>query len=125
VTLEEDDWVIGMVALEGGEKSTILAVTEHGYGKRSPIEDYRVTGRGGKGVITIKNTPRNGPLVAIKEVRPDDQLMIMTKNGVVIRLRINEVSLLGRNTQGVTLVNTDEGDRVVDLARIYSEEDED
>ena len=61
----------------------MLAVTENGYGKRSPVEEYRITGRGGKGVITIKNTPRNGPLVAIKEVKPEDQLMIMTRNGVV------------------------------------------
>jgi DNA gyrase subunit A len=126
VTLESrDDWVIGMVALEGGENSTVLTVTENGYGKRSPIEDYRITGRGGKGVITIKNTERNGPLVSINEVKPEDQLMIMTKNGVVIRLQISDVSLLGRNTQGVKMVNLDEGDRVVDVARIYSEEDED
>lgn len=125
VTLEgDDDWVIGMVALEGGENSTVLAVTENGYGKRSPVEDYRITGRGGKGVITIKNTPRNGPLIAIKEVKPEDQLMIMTRNGVVIRLKIADVSLLGRNTQGVRMVNLEEGDGVIDVARIYSEDDE-
>ena len=125
VTLEgEDDWVIGMVALEGGEHSTVLAVTENGYGKRSPVEDYRITGRGGKGVITIKNTPRNGPLIAIKEVKPEDQLMIMTRMGVVIRLKIADVSLLGRNTQGVRMVNLDEGDGVIDVARIFSDDDE-
>jgi DNA gyrase subunit A len=123
VTLEEDDAVIGMVALEGGENMTVLAVTENGYGKQSPVEDYRVTGRGGKGVITIKNTPRNGPLVAIKEVRPDDQLMIMTRNGVIIRLKIAEVSVLGRNTQGVRMVNVDEGDAVVDVARIIEDDE--
>ncbi len=124
VTLEEDDWVVGLVALSGRPEATVLTVTENGFGKRSPVEDYRVTGRGGKGVITIKNTPRNGPLVSIKEVQPDEELMIMTMNGVVIRLRINEVSQLGRNTQGVKMVNLDEGDRVVDVARIYNEEDE-
>jgi len=123
VTLEEDDDVIGMVALEGGEQSTVLAVTQNGFGKRSPVEDYRVTGRGGKGVITIKNTPRNGPLVAIKEVTLEDQLMIITRNGVVIRLRIKEVSELGRNTQGVRMVNVDEGDAVMDVARLMDDDE--
>jgi len=123
VTLDApEDEVVGMVVLQR-EGAEILAVTQNGYGKRSAVDDYRVTGRGGKGVITIKASERNGPLVAIREVRNDDELMITTRQGIVIRLPIKDVSVLGRNTQGVRLINLDEGDTVGDVARIATEDD--
>ena len=121
VTLDGgEDHVVDMVVLRTLEQ-TLLTVTENGYGKRSPVEDYRVTGRGGKGIITIKATERNGSLVAIREVEDEDELMITTRNGIVIRLPIKDVSTLGRNTQGVKLINVGEGDAVADVARIAPE----
>ncbi len=124
VTLDgEDDEVVDLVVVNR-ENAELLAVTQNGFGKRSPIEDYRMTGRGGKGVITIKASERNGALMAIKEVVDTDGLMITTKNGIVIRLPIADVSVLGRNTQGVKLINVGEGDEVADVARIAQEDGE-
>jgi DNA gyrase subunit A len=123
VTLDgPEDEVVGMVVLER-PGAGILAVTRNGFGKRSAVDDYRVTGRCGKGVITIKASQRNGPLVAIHEVMDDDELMITTTGGIVIRLPIRDVSVLGRNTQGVKLINVGEGDAVADVARIISEDE--
>ncbi len=123
VTLDgPEDAVVSMVT--GGTHEHLLVVTRNGYGKRSPLADYRVTGRGGKGVITVKTTERNGPVVAVKKVVDKDELMIMTKNGVIIRLPIKGVSLQGRNTQGVHLINVGLGDEVVDVARMASEDEE-
>jgi len=123
VTLDaEDDEVVAMVVLQRND-STLLAITQNGFGKRSPIEDYRITGRGGKGVITIKATDRNGPLVTIKEVLDDDELMITSRNGIVIRVPVKDISNLGRNTQGVTIINVGEGDQVADVARIAREDE--
>jgi len=123
VTLDSrDDEVVSMVT--GGTDEHLLVVTRNGYGKRSPLADYRVTGRGGKGVITVKTTERNGPVVALKKVVDADELMIMTKSGVIIRLPIKGVSLQGRNTQGVRLINLDTGDEVIDVARVAKEDEE-
>ena len=118
---EEGD-VVGMVVVK--RAATLLVVTENGYGKRTEIDEYRVTDRGGKGIITIKTTDRNGPLVAIKEVVDADELMIITKNGKVIRMPIANVSMIGRNTQGVRLIRLDEGDAVVGVAHVVKEEGE-
>jgi DNA gyrase subunit A len=117
-----DDAVVAMVT--GGTHEQLLVVTRNGFGKRSPLADYRVTGRGGKGVITVKTTERNGPVVALKKVLNEDELMIMTRNGVIIRLPIAGVSLQGRNTQGVRLINVEPGDEVIDVARVANEDDE-
>jgi DNA gyrase subunit A len=123
VTLDESgDEVVGLVVVQH-EDSEILAVTRNGFGKRSKLEDYRITGRGGKGIITIKASERNGPLVSIYEVRAVDELMITTRNGIVIRLPLRDVSVLGRNTQGVRLINVEPGDEVADVARIASEDE--
>ncbi len=124
VTLEKDDVVVSMIAAAG--EGTLLVVTENGYGKRSPFEDYRITGRGGKGIITVKNTPRNGPVVTVMQVSDNDELMIITTRGVIIRLPIQGVSVMGRNTQGVRLIHLDEGDKVGAVARVVvgSEEGE-
>jgi DNA gyrase subunit A len=123
VTLDsEGDEVVGAVVLKR-EGADILAVTRNGFGKRSALHDYRITGRGGKGVITIKASERNGPLMAIHEVIAEDELMITTRNGIVIRLPIKDVSVLGRNTQGVRLINLGVGDTVADVARIVTEDE--
>ncbi|MFH0777227.1 MAG: DNA gyrase C-terminal beta-propeller domain-containing protein, partial [Candidatus Eisenbacteria bacterium] len=87
-------------------------------------EEYRLTGRGGKGIITVKNTPRNGPVVCVKQVSDDDELMIITAKGVIIRLPIQGVSVMGRNTQGVRLIQPDGGDKVADVARVVVGSDE-
>jgi len=120
--LEGDDYVVGMVIVE--KDATLLTVTENGYGKRSPLEDYAVKHRGGKGIINVKTTARNGKVVAIKEVRDSDQMMLITKNGIVIRCPIAQVSVIGRNTQGVRLINLEENDRVVDVAHLITEEED-
>ena len=122
VTLEKDDDVVSMIAAAG--EGTLLVVTENGYGKRSPFEDYRVTGRGGKGIITVKNTPRNGPVVTVMQVSDNDELMIITSRGVIIRLPILGVSVMGRNTQGVRLIHLDEGDKVGAVARVVAGSEE-
>ncbi len=120
--LEKDDAVIGMVAVK--RDASLLIVTENGFGKRSPISDYPVNKRGAGGVLTIRNTDRNGPALAIKEVLDSDELMIITANGVVIRLPIAAVRVQGRTTQGVRLIRLDSGDRVTDVARIVLDESE-
>ncbi|MBA7663729.1 DNA gyrase subunit A [subsurface metagenome] len=121
ITLGKGDWVVGCVVVK--RDATLLVVSENGYGKRSDISDYRMTHRGGKGIITIKNTIRNGDVVAIKETVETDELMIITQGGVVIRLPIRGVKVIGRNTQGVKLINLDERDKVVDVARVVPEEE--
>jgi len=99
-------------------------VTEKGMGKCSPIDEYRVQKRGGKGIITLNRTDKTGDVVALKEVLPDDELMLITKHGVVIRMPVKGIRVSGRNTQGVKLVNLDDGDRVCDVARVVIEDDE-
>ncbi len=121
VTLEDDDVVVSMVTVR--RDATLLSITEHGYGKCSPVEEYRLSHRGGLGIITIKTTDRNGAVVAVKEVVDTDQLMIMTSNGQVIRVPVKGISVLGRNTQGVRLINLDEGDKVTDVARVVIEDE--
>ena len=115
-----DDRVVGMVVVE--KDATLLTVTERGFGKRSPLEDYTAKHRGGKGVINIKTTERNGKVVTIQEVRNKDQMMIITRGGIVIRCPIEQISIIGRNTQGVRLINLDQDDIVVDVAHLAMEE---
>ena len=100
------------------DDTDLLTVSELGYGKRTRVSDYRLTRRGGKGVINIKTTERNGGVVAIKAIQEDDEVMIISQDGILIRLPIADVSTIGRNTQGVRLINLDEGDRVIDVARV-------
>lgn len=122
VTLEKDETVIGMVVVK--REGTLLVVSENGYGKRSPISEYRVSRRGGKGIITMRCTPKTGKLVGIKEVVDEDELMIVSQKGMIIRVPIKGVSVIGRATQGVRLKVLEEGDKVVDLARVVSQESE-
>jgi DNA gyrase subunit A len=121
ISLQEDDEVIGQVVLREG--TTLLVVTERGMGKRTETEEYRLQRRGGKGVINVRTSPKTGRVVAIKEVRPGDELMIITRRGVVIRQGVDGVRLIGRNTQGVRLINLDPRDAVVDVACVVREED--
>ncbi len=122
VTLEAGDVVVSMVPVR--RDATLLSITENGYGKCSKIEDYRVSHRGGIGIITIKTTDRNGSVVAVKEVIDSDQLMIMTSVGQLIRMPVKGISVIGRNTQGVRLINLDENDKVSDVARVVIEDEE-
>ena len=121
ITLAKDDWVIGMVVVK--RDTTLLSVTENGYGKRSNISDYRVTNRGGKGVINIKANERNGKVVTIKEVVDEDELMLITQKGIIIRQPVKQIKAIGRNTQGVKLINLDPGDKLVDVARVVKGEE--
>ena len=124
---DADDEVVSMVSIK--RQATLLAVTEHGYGKRSDVADYRVSHRGGKGIITIKTSDRNGVLVTVKEVVDGDELMIITRAGQMIRMPVGGISVLGRNTQGVRLVNlaSPDGellpDQVAAVTRVVSEDD--
>jgi DNA gyrase subunit A len=120
IRLEPEDRVVGMEVLDEG--STILTVTENGYGKRTPTGEYRRQARGGKGILTIKTSERNGPVVYTCQVTDSDQLMIITEKGKIIRLRASEISVIGRNTQGVRLINLEEDEKVVGVAKVVEED---
>ena len=122
VGLDKGDKVVGMVVVES-EDATLLVVSEGGMGKRTDIDAYRLTNRGGKGVINLKTNKRTGKVVAIKSVAPQDQLMFITRNGVINRQPVDQIGVIGRATQGVRLVNLDDGDVVMDVARIIQDED--
>jgi DNA gyrase subunit A len=126
MTLEDNDVVIGMEILnENFAGSTLFTVTEHGYGKRTELNEYRSQSRGGKGVITIKTTERNGCVVDIKQVTDDNDLMLITDQGKILRIPVAGFSVIGRNTQGVRLMVTEENERVVAVARLAEKEDAD
>ncbi len=101
----------------------MLVISEKGMGKRSVLGDYRVQKRGGKGIITLKRTDKTGPIVALKEVLPDDELMMVTRKGVIIRVPVEGIRVIGRNTQGVRVMNLDSGDAVMDVARVVKEDE--
>jgi DNA gyrase subunit A len=121
IELGKDDEVIGMVVVK--REATLLVVTGRGMGKCTGIDEYRVQKRGGKGIITVHRTEKTGDVVALMEVLSDDELMLITKLGVVIRMPVKGIRVSGRNTQGVRLVNLDAGDLVMDVARVVSEDD--
>ena len=122
IELDKGDEVIGMVVIR--RDATLLVVSEKGFGKRSELSDYRVQKRGGKGIITLKKTDKTGAIVALKEVQPDDELMLITRHGVIIRMPVEGIRVIGRNTQGVKVMNLDSGDAVVDVARVVNEDEE-
>lgn len=122
IELEKDDSVVGMEIIV--PNSTILTVSERGYGKRTPIEEYRIQSRGGKGIINIKISERNGEVIGIRQVLEEDELMIVSSDGTLIRLKVKGISVIGRNTQGVTLIDLREGDRVVGIAKLEEKEEE-
>ncbi|MYC16347.1 MAG: DNA gyrase subunit A [Gemmatimonadetes bacterium] len=128
VSLQGDDVVVGMVVVrpEELEQSHLLTVCANGYGKRTPVSDYRLTNRGVKGVINIKTTDRNGPVVSMMGVMEDsrDDMVIVTQNGILIRQKVADVSVIGRNAQGVRLINPDDGDQVIDVAQVINQDEE-
>ena len=119
IRMEPEDEVVGMETLDEG--ATILTVTKNGYGKRTKTGEYRRQSRGGKGILTIKATERNGPVVYSYQVTDQDQLMIITGHGKIIRLRVADISVIGRNTQGVKLINLGEGEKVVGVAKLMDD----
>lgn len=127
ITLDEDkpDEVVGMICINDKEKESVMVVSEQGYGKRSLVDDYRITNRGGKGVKTLSITDKTGLVVAIKAVTDDDDLMIINKSGITIRLKVADVRIMGRATQGVRLINLGKrNDRISSVCRVPTENDE-
>ena len=122
--IAEDDEVIGMESIIAGGKATLLAITENGFGKRTELDEYRVQQRGGKGVITYKITPKTGELVGVKIADDTQDVMLITDTGTIIRMHVNEISVLGRSTQGVTLMRTNDGGKVVSIEIVDTEEEE-
>ena len=123
IRLSKDDEVIGMESIITGTNATLLAITENGFGKRTELDEYRVQTRGGKGVITYKVTPKTGNIVGIRIVEEADDVMLITDTGTIIRLNVAGISVLGRSTQGVTLMRTNEG-KVVSIEKITEKEEE-
>ena len=121
IRLDEDDEVIGMESIIAGGKATLLAITENGFGKRTELNEYRVQLRGGKGVITYKITPKTGKLVGVRIATEDDDVMLITDTGTIIRINVKDISVLGRSTQGVTLMRTNDGGRVVSIETLTPE----
>jgi len=124
IRLGDKDTVIGMIAIEDAKTTNVLVVSDNGMGKRSEVEDYRITNRGGKGVMAMNVTDKTGKLVAIKEVDDTNDLMIMTKKGITIRMAISDLRVLGRVTQGVRLINIDDKDEIASIAKIVNIEEE-
>src|SRR6267143_741700 len=122
IELDKKDHVIDMVVVR--RKSTLLTVTEKGMGKRSELDEYRVQHRGGRGIITLKRSAKTGDIVALKEVLPEDELMMITKKGIMIRVPVEGIRISGRNTQGVKVMNLTPGDLVVDVARVVKEDED-
>jgi DNA gyrase subunit A len=120
--LDSGDAVVSMEMLNRG--ASILTVSEKGYGKRTEMEEYRLQSRGGKGIITMKATEKTGRIVGGQQVTDDDQLMLVTNNGKIIRLRMRDIRVIGRNTQGVRLIDVEDGERVVSLARLAEKEED-
>ena len=123
IRLDEDDFVIGMESILAENKNaTLLAITENGFGKRTELDEYRVQNRGGRGVITYKITPKTGNIVGIRMTSEDDDVMLITNSGTIIRIAVKDVSILGRATQGVTLMRTNENEKVVSIETVAPEE---
>ncbi|RCU42718.1 DNA gyrase subunit A [Chryseobacterium lacus] len=118
ITLEDNDEVIGMIIAEDVANESVLVVSDKGYGKRTAVEDYRITNRGGKGVITLNVTEKTGNLIAIQNVKDGDGLMIINKSGVAIRMSVDELRVMGRNTQGVKLINLKNNDEIAAIAKV-------
>ncbi len=124
IRLDDEDRVIGMESIIVGSNATLLAITENGFGKRTELEEYRVQNRGGKGVITYKITPKTGNIVGIRIATGEEDVMLITDKGTIIRLKVKDISVLGRSTQGVTLMRTNDGGKVVSIETINNVEEE-
>ncbi len=122
IKLGAGDRVVGLIVIKS--VSTLLVVTDKGFGKRSKIDDYRITKRGGKGVITVKTSDKNGKMIAMMEVNDNDELVIITTKGMVIRQSVSDLRVMGRNTQGVRVIRLNEGDSIADIAKVVSEDED-
>jgi DNA gyrase subunit A len=123
ITLRDDDYVVAMEIVEAG--GTILSVTERGYGKRTDIEEYRLQSRGGVGIINITTSERNGAVVGVAYVHAGDELLVITQQGMILRMLTDDVRSIGRATQGVTIIDIEDDDKVVSIARLVEKEEED
>ena len=123
INLDDEDEVIGMESIIAGGQATLLTITENGFGKRTDLSEYRVQQRGGKGVITYKITPKTGKIVGVRIADETEDVMLITNSGTIIRLNVKDISVLGRATQGVTLMRTSEDVKVVSIETISIEED--
>jgi len=123
IRLRKDDKVVSMAVV--GEEGNLITITENGFGKRSPIQDYRKTHRGSKGVRTIITNERNGKVIYVREVTDEDQLMLTSKDGMMVRIPVKDIRIQGRSTMGVTIMKLNEGDKVVSVAKIVESDDED
>ncbi len=124
MTVAKDDEIVDMVVIKNAHEATVLAISENGYGKRSLVDDYREQSRGGKGVITLKVTPKTGQLIALKEVTDQDDLMIITERGKVIRMSCGGIRTMGRNTQGVRIMRLDSDGAIAAVTRVVNEDEE-
>jgi len=122
VRLGEGDCVVSMAVVKDGDM--LLTVSENGYGKISQVDDYRMVHRGGKGVITIKTTQRNGSVVAVKKVSPEDELIVTSQSGKIIRIRVSDIRVTGRNAAGVRIMNLHDDDKVIALQPVQAQEEE-
>jgi DNA gyrase subunit A len=120
----ETDEVVGMIVVQEGDGFDVMVVSEQGYGKRSALQDYRITNRGGKGVKTITVTDKTGELVSLKAVTDEDDLMIITKKGTMIRMGVDTLRVMGRATQGVRLITLRKGDEIASIAKVPAAEEE-
>ena len=123
VDLSDGDEVIGMIVVNDIQNETVLVVSEKGYGKRTAVEDYRITNRGGKGVITLNITEKTGNLIAIQSVTDEDGLMIINKSGVAIRVGMDDLRVMGRNTQGVRMINLKNNDEIAAVAKVMMDKE--
>jgi DNA gyrase subunit A len=124
ITIGENDWVEEVASFEAESDADILVITDQGYGKRTPLSEFRIQGRGGKGIILIRLTERNGMVAGIRCVTEADQVLLVTEKGIVIRTRVEEIRQAGRATQGVRVIRLDEGDRVVSVAKVIDPEEQ-
>ena len=124
ITIEGDDRVVGMICMEPDSQNDILVLSENGYGKRTDLEDYRITNRGGKGVKTLQVTDKTGKLVSIQAVSDDNDLMIITRNGTAIRTAAADIRVAGRATQGVRIINLRNGDAIASVMAVPKNDDE-
>ena len=120
ISLAKGDRVVGMTLTDG--KGALLTVAEHGFGKRTPLTQYRVTGRGGKGIANLKVTDKTGPVVAVLRVDDEDEVMLTTAKGIFLRSKVGDVRVIGRNAQGVHLIRLEPGDKLVAAARLAKED---
>ena len=124
ISIEDEDEVIGMIAIEPDSKEDVLVLSENGYGKRTDLDEYRITNRGGKGVKTINVTEKTGKLISIQAVTDDNDLMIINRSGLTIRTSADQIRVAGRATQGVRVINLREGDSIASVTAVPKTEEE-